>query len=574
MVVAHILWMFVLLLLGVSAPGKPLDSHPHSKYHHLSRCGILDIRNASYILDNDVSSGGTCFSIQAANVTLNLNEHTVTYGTDLRSIPAFGVLGVACWDATFGRGNPCGGSSDDLTLFGGTITQDARAAAFSHGVRLGQGPTRGPKVHDVIFNISADSSIPIYVTNAGSGGGIYHNIIKNDVARIKNRHQLHGQSIKFADGTRVPGPVAIFDNHVIGGAQGGIFSMVSGTVIRDNVVEQNGTYTNDFGIYAWANDGEVYDNIITPISGRGIQIAASQGERVHDNKVSVIEQKVNKEYGGCQSGGTFGIQFDANPTRALAFGNDVLANADECGATALRVTESLLGSGNISHDNHYVAKRIADTAAFATGFGSGGATEFTSEHDTFVGDSSAVRFDWDGGSNLTFRNCVFARGSNPARGYKTFSFLNGGTVTVRNIHFIDSIFENGAAKDSTDMRPINSLSDWPGPAEYFIDWTLEISLEDQDGRPVKGVFIETKNSGNYYVFQGVSNEYGKISTVLTELKVYNTASEVRQRLDTPYSLSMQKEGCQTIIGLALSITGPTKKNIVINCSGLPQIPRR
>ena len=210
-------------------------------------------------------------------------------------MPVFGVLGVACWDATFGRGNPCGGSSDDLTLFGGTITQDARAAPFSHGVRLGQGPSRGPKVHDVTFNISADSSVPIYLTSTGTGAVISHNTINNSVARIKNRHQLHGQSIKFADGIRVPGPVAIFDNHVVGGAQGGIFSVVAGTVIRGNVVEQNGTYTNDFGVYAWANDGEVYDNVITPISGRGIQIAASRGERVHDNKVTVIEQKVNAQ---------------------------------------------------------------------------------------------------------------------------------------------------------------------------------------------------------------------------------------------------------------------------------------
>ena len=261
-------------------------------------------------------------------------------------------------------------------------------------------------------------------------------------------------------------------------------------------------------------------------------------------------------------------------TGALAFGNDVLANADECGATALRVTESLLGSGNISHDNRYVAKRIADTAAFATGFGSGGATEFTSERDTFVGDSSAVRFDWDGASNLIFRTCVFARGSNPASNYKTFSFINGGTVAVRNIHFIDSIFENGAAKDSTDMRPINSVSDWPGPAEYFIDWTLEISLQDQDNRPVNGVSIEIKNSGDRHVFQGVSDDYGRISTVLTELKVYNTASDVRRQVDTPYSLSIQKEGCQTISGLALSITGPTKKNIVMSCSAPSQISRR
>ena len=540
---------------------------PPAELHLLSQCGVLK-RPGTYRLQVDVSSPGTCFSIQANDVVLNLNGKTITYGTDVRNIPVYGILGVACWDPDFGVGNPCGDPSDHLTVFGGTITQSAGVAPFSHGIRLGQGPKFGPKVYDVTFNVSANSSIPIYTTYVGTGAAIYNNTIKNLVTQIQNRHQLQGQSIKLADTSHIRGPASIVNNHIEGGAQGGIFAAVPNTSVHGNFVKQNGTYTNDFGIYAWSSGGEVYDNVVTPISGRGIQIAASEGERVHNNKVVVLERKANQEYEGCQSGGTFGIQFDDNPKRAEAFQNDVIAQADQCGAQALRVTESLQGSGNVSHDNRYAAERVGNSEAFATGFGSGGAREFTSEHDFFSGDGSAVRFDWDGGTNIVFRNCVFAKGTNPAPKYATFSFRNGGSVRVTNIHFIDSVFQKGAAKDDTDMAPILSAGDWPGPAEYFIDWTVRLSAVNQRNELVAGLAMEIENALGQRVFRGITDHDGRISATLTELKVFNSASQIIKENHSPYSVQVHKEGCRPNPDreqVMFNLTEPTSVSISLNC---------
>jgi hypothetical protein len=537
------------------------------KPHLLKECEVLKT-SGTYKLEADVSSPGTCFSIQVDDVTLDLNGKTITYGTSVSNVPVYGILGVSCWDPDFGVGNPCGGSSNNLTVFGGTITQSAGAAPFSHGIRLGQGPKDGPRVHDVIFNISANSSIPIYTTYAGTGAAIYNNTINNLVVQIRNRHQLQGQSIKLADTSHMPGPATIFNNYIKGGAQGAIFSAVPGTVIHDNVINQKGTYTNDFGIYAWSNGGEVYDNVVRPTLGRGIQVAASAGERVHDNTIAVIEQRDNEEYGGCQGGGTFGIQFDDNPTRAVASHNNVTAKADQCGAQALRVTESLEGSENLSHDNRYVSERVGNSEAFATGFGSGGATGFTSEHDFFSGDTSVARFDWDGGANLIFRDCALAKGANPAPDFVTFSFRNGGTVPVRNIHFIDCIFQNGAAKDDTDMKPILSAADWPGPAEYFIDWTVKLSARNQRKEPLVGVSIEIENVLGQRVFRGMTDNDGKISTALTELRVYNTSSQVTKETENPYSVHAHKEGCRPSSNsdpVMFSLTQPTSLSISLDC---------
>jgi hypothetical protein len=554
------LWiMLCATALSPRAPGP----------RHLSKCGVLDAPAMTYVLENDVSSAGTCFGIQANNISLNLNGHTVTYGTTVTAIPVYGILGAACWDRTIEPQNPCGGSFENLTVYRGTISQGPAAGPFSHSVRMGQGLGAGIRVHDVTFNIHSDSSIPIYAEYLGTNANITDNVIHNDVVKIQNRHQLHGQSIKLS-GRSLKGPATISGNHIVGGAQGGIFSEVAETVIHNNIVSQKGTYTNDFGIYAWSDRGDVYENVVSPVTGRGIIIADSTGERVHDNKIIVIEQKMNEEYGGCQIGGTFGIQFDDNPRKAEAFQNAVLAKADQCDAQALRVTDSRKDSNNLSHDNTYVAERVGNSSAFATGFGSGGATGFTSEGDTFVGDSSAVRFDWDGGANLIFRNCIFGKGANPTLDYVTFSFKNGGKVPVTNIHFIDSVFQNGAARDSTDMKPILSADDWPGPAEYFIDWSVELFLQDQELKPVIGVSVNIEDALGQSVFHGLSDKDGRVSMTLTELKIYNTVSDVKKEIDNPYTVSMYKEGCETDFKRSvLSVGQPTVESISLTCSSLP-----
>jgi hypothetical protein len=48
---------------------------------YVASCGNLNQPNTTYILNNDVSSEGTCFTIMADGITLDLNGHTVTYDT-------------------------------------------------------------------------------------------------------------------------------------------------------------------------------------------------------------------------------------------------------------------------------------------------------------------------------------------------------------------------------------------------------------------------------------------------------------------------------------------------------------
>lgn len=545
----------------------------------ITKCGSLKKSGATYVLKNDVSSSGSCFSVEADRITLKLNGHTIQYATEPQKRARFGISGIACWDPTLKNGNadgaPCGMKFDNFTLVGpGSIIQGSGATAYSHPIRFGQGLWNGPVIHDVNFEWSAPSSVAIEINYAGGsvpgGAKVFNCAFHNNVTAVVNRHAEEGQSVKIEQSKEVAHPTLIYGNTVIGGAQGGLYTEAPGSQIYGNNVSQAGTYTNDFGIYAWGKNLQVHNNVVRPTEGRGILISgvvsSTAGANVYANTIEVIEKPNNAEYGGCQMGGTYGIQFDDNPNGATAYQNDVTAVADQCDGTGLRVTDSRVNSKNQSHDNQYVAKKTGSGSGRAFGLGLSGPSGFTMQRDTFVADTANLFVDWDGAKNITCSACTLRKGSNASPKYVTFSFGNG-KAEATNLHFLDTKFENGARKDSTDMRPIGSSQDWPAYDEYFIDWTLTLTVEDQSGASVAGAAVEMTDALHNVAYRGNTDKTGKISTPLTEFRMYNTPSAVKIEEHTPYALSVQKPGCQAISGgISIALTATTERKLQLACS--------
>jgi hypothetical protein len=554
----------ISIVVGISGLLSPSAREATPK--SLNKCSLLSSAGGKYVLEHDVSSPGTCFSVQANNITLDLNGYTITYGTGVPKTAAFGILGIACWDTALSNGvangNPCGGSFDGFTVVNGSIVQTTGMAPFSDAIHLGQGGGNHLDVHDVEFKVDGDSAIPIFTIFSGAGSMIYRNIIHSNVRTVRNRHQLQGMSVKFEGSRELPPGQSVHDNQIVGGAQGGIFLETPGATAYRNKIRQNGHYTNDFSIYLWGNNEQAYENEINVISGRGIQIAggaintggAGKGGKhsvARENKINVIELKQNCDYSGggnscnvCQPGGAYGIQFDDNPQGSLSFKNEVLARADECDASALRVTDSELRQ-NESQDDSFIAVRVrSNSPGEAYAWDNSGPTAFTAENDIFVADTASYHVSWDGAQNEICVSCTFGQGNaNPSPKYVTFSFHNGGNNVVRNVYFQDSKFMGGAKKDSTDMKPILSNGDWPGPSEYSIEWTVTLSVHDQLQRPVPGADVSFRDALNHLAYQGKTNQAGTISVALMEFRIYNTYSQVLQEFHTPYSVSIDKKGC-------------------------------
>ena len=54
-------------------------SKAQAAVQNITSCGSLDTISTTYVLQNDVISDGQCFNINANNIVLDLNGHTVTY---------------------------------------------------------------------------------------------------------------------------------------------------------------------------------------------------------------------------------------------------------------------------------------------------------------------------------------------------------------------------------------------------------------------------------------------------------------------------------------------------------------
>ena len=389
---------------------------------------------------------------------------------------------------------------------------------------------------------------------------------------IADRHAIEGASIKLASA----GSGQAIDGNVIeGGAQGGIYSTAPGTTISNNQIRQNGRYSNDFGIYLWGTKQQAFGNNIAPVSGRGIQVGgncfskncqASSGQSAHDNQISVTELRQNCDYsaGGkacnvCQPGGAYGIQFDDSATKATAYGNTVTAKAEDCDAQALRITSN--GEGDSSHDNVYVARHINSTSAKAWALGLEVAPNlFTSTNDVFIGDSATVHVDWQGASGgFHCIRCTLGRGDHPDTGNVTFSFSNGGG-DVANFHFLDTVFTGGAAKDSTDLHTQDANH---RAAEYFIDWTYSLKVQNASGQPARGASVEIVDAHHHGVFQEMTDQSGNISVALTELHAFNSAAAVNRETDTPHFVTVSSGNCRQ--SLSITLDRPTVQTMKLNC---------
>ena len=217
----------------------------------ISSCQTLGNTGTTYTLESDVSAAGTCFTVSANNVTLDLNGHTVTYNTAAQS-SAVHAIAVT------------NGNSQGFSVYNGSLTEGTGSfASGSHVIDMGV-VMSGPTVHDVTFTWRADYSQAIN-TNYGNsrvvgGSLIYNNILNNNTAASCNqvgcRDMLQSASIRISNATATSTPAQMYGNTINGGPQGAIECDAPGCVIHDNNINPGNaavSESNDFAIWCWAS---------------------------------------------------------------------------------------------------------------------------------------------------------------------------------------------------------------------------------------------------------------------------------------------------------------------------------
>ena len=553
----------------------------------LTDCGTLSSPDTVYLLQNDVSATGTCFSIQSNDITLNLNGHTVSYNTADQTYARYAIVGINCWDPDLTNGkaneNPCGGHFDNLTVFGGTLTEGSGAAGnYAHVIQLGQNMSGGPTIYDVTFNFHSNSAKGIDIELASNATGlgpmIHDNTFNDTVSQVVNRYQEDGTVISILGcGTNAGLTSRVYNNTLIGSPQSGIRDQCNGAEVDHNTIETgnpNGTqsdgvcnptlgcqYANDFGILAWGTNTNVHDNTLKLQEGRGIQFSgggngsAGNGSVVKNNTITNANEKANDaEYHGCEGSGDYGIQWDDDISNTTATGNNITVVSDVCTASALRLTDVPLTGNNTSVGNTYTAIRTSTSLPCAVPAMGGCAmavstemdnntTGFTSTNDTFTGDSGIFWFDWDGAYNLTFINPTFNKGTTFPSSPWHFAIAMNGYGAVSNVHIRDAIFGTGVDPRNNIIPAQNAGTQ--AAVSFYIDWTYTVAVTDQSGNPVTGAAVTVTDSLGNQECNTSTGATGVATCVVTQERIHNDtgANQVENR--NPMAVSASKSGCVT-----------------------------
>jgi hypothetical protein len=312
--------------------------------------------SGNYYLNADLTSTGVGIAVLASNVDVNLNGHTLTYGTvangsGATQIGEYGILicntgnlGDGEMDASYGSNGYCrsgGVSANNVTIENGTIIQSTNASQYydpsncpgsgvnggcahahnsiaSHAINFYE--TYAIKVSHVTITVQNVDSMGIKASHQLSGSPGYDvecNTVTDKVQQINRRDETTA-AIWFASDSLANAPITVKYNTVVGSPQDGIAmsngngtTEPSGTVVENNDVNlgyyqgppyqsQFQMYTNDYAIMACIDNGSIAYNYIHNTAGRGIGCVYGRdqnGTSINNNYVSTGEGADNGEYG-------------------------------------------------------------------------------------------------------------------------------------------------------------------------------------------------------------------------------------------------------------------------------------
>ncbi len=267
-----------------------------------------------YILTRDITAAtGDGITIQANDVTLDLNGHTLTtsgsmnYGvivsdgytrTRIRNGRIVSVLSAIFSNPTTANAGVVEGvraESGDLTIWFRNANQvEIRSCTIipstnAYGISVGTLPNNGSVVARIVGNM---------ISTSGTGGGIsltnpFGGEVRNNVIRASG--SADGISMSQSGTVSPLGDVAIEGNIITGGFNG----ISSGTNVQGNVIRVNVVKTcNQIGINLFSDDNLVYQNEITNCTSHGINV---QGSR------NLIDWNLSNSNG--TSGTVYGIFF-------------------------------------------------------------------------------------------------------------------------------------------------------------------------------------------------------------------------------------------------------------------------
>jgi hypothetical protein len=554
----------------------------------ISSCQNLN-GGTNYQLTASVSAAGTCFSVGGSNTDINLNGFTVTYCTSSQSSLVGGV---------FMTGNP----TADTTVHNGTINEGA--GTCTGGNLHGAGPiiassdgqssvSRGTTVFNITSTFKAARGKFVWEENAGGGassGTTIHDVIytNNDASTcgsVSCRDQDQYYSIVIDQSKTAP-PSLMYNVTGTGGTQGAIVSSARNSQFYNNFISSGNvtsTITNGFIFQDWGAGTTIRENLTTGsgsggscLSCRGVQVSSANnvavtGSVVQDNVLYTTNLNNDVEYGGCEIGGSYGIQINtagssSDLSNNLFQNNRATVTSSVCPGYGFSWSGATAANGPNKTNNNTFTCNLA--GGFTAGPCAGirldanqynpGVAAVVGTGDTYKGDTSAIYIFYDGTPTWTCNQCTFGKGSNPISGWVMLDYDGGGQsgASSQAMFLVDPAFTDGATQDS------NNLSKWASnngslSFSYTVQWTYKVTVKGaSSGSSIGGATVTARDSKGGQECSGPTDANGVFSCVVNDTKYAATSGSYTTTSYSPFAISIAKPGCTTL-NYNLTLGSPT-----------------
>lgn len=268
---------------------------------------FFNVAGATYIFQTDFTSEGIAVFITADNITVDLNGHTIIFGTSDRN----GTIGIYPFrqrsasklgsdDVNYSRTAQRGSGGKNTLIKNGKVIWGGKNGTWA----------------TAIGGMYAQSPLTIqnmYLESGGRDGASVHanwtNITIHDSYCVnkststENRHE--GPATIKGNGK-----IVAYNNIVIGGNS----AIVPGpnSEIYNNLLRHSSFATNGYGVWLYRNNSvSIYNNLILPTNGRGILFNAGSNHVARDNLI-VVHELPNQEYGERLNPPAFRIRYNAD----------------------------------------------------------------------------------------------------------------------------------------------------------------------------------------------------------------------------------------------------------------------
>jgi hypothetical protein len=456
---------------------------------------VLNAADTEYVLTSDVTTPGTAFTISVSNVTLNLNGHTITYGTsDSADSNSYGVY--------------VGDNLSGVVIANGNIVQGNGNCQGVNGI--GCNPVRTVSGTDTIGGLRLEY-------HTGDTGGIastkvpaeiHHNTLVDSGSGIIDRHQ-GSPAISAAN---APG-VNIHHNLILGSRHRAI-DLASGGTASYNEIHIDSYATNAFGVFIWqkqdflVHHNKIFGSGVHPL-GVGPMAENSARGKVYSNYIELENTKSGAEYGNTGASclritwGGDAIEVMCNSC-VLRGGNSFpeMAEGEKSWGRAFWLGGIAEGKTATIHHN-YIEALNSDGESYVGGLSvvSGGYNKGLLIHDnTIVANNSPVVLAdsyGNAGEGPTFvSNRIVRKDGFP--NYCTICDRIWGYFDVKAT-FLDNIFESGAElseattqlyfcredRATTTEIIVGSLNEGKTQVEYYLTEVPETISSGSSSEPYK-----------------------------------------------------------------------------------------